>query len=103
MNSFFWSTCSSYLDVNKIPGEHSADVSFSFFLLPYSDITFLISIPFVLDVLGAWTSPVIGVYCPVNLFFIFFVNLLKENLGGLWSPGFSAYFESLFSLSRAVL
>ena len=103
MNCFFWSTCSSYLDVNKIPGEHSADVSFSFFLLPYSDVTFLISIPFVLDVLGAWTSPVVGVYCPVNLFFIFFVNLLKENLGGLWSPGFSAYFESLFSLSRAVL
>ena len=106
MNNFFWSTYSSYLEVNKIPGEHSADDSFSFFLLPYSDATFLISLPLVLEALavpGACPSAGVFVYRPVNLFLIFFVNLLRENLGGLYSPGFSGCFESLFSLSLAVL
>ena len=106
INSFFWSTCSSYLEVNKIPGEHSADDSFSFFLLHYSDENFLISLPLVLDALavpGACPSAGVFVYYPVNLLFIFFVNLFSENLGGLYSVGFSVCFESLFSLSLAVL
>jgi len=106
MNNFFWSTCSSYLEVNKIPGEHSCDDSFSFFFLAYSDAIFLRPLPFVIDALavsGACASTGVFVYWPVNLFLIFFVNLFRENLGGLYSPGFSACFGSLFSLSLAVL